>query len=110
MEEDELISSETYEEVYEILSHMDKITVMKIPEDLLKLIIKNRNIDYKTRIDKNDLFNKQNISDEALDLLCYIDYHYWMDENKKKRINKILNDKNEAKKKKYNPNILFKKK
>lgn len=81
-----MISSNTYEEVYEILSYMDKITVMKVPEEILNTIKKKRNVNYKTKIDKNDIFNEENISKEAIDFLCWIDYKYWMDENRKIKI------------------------
>lgn len=104
-----MISGNTYEELYEILGYMDKLTVMKIPEELLNVISQRRNIKYKTKIDKNDIFNKQNISDETLDLLCYIDYNYWMDADKKNEINKILNEKEQAKRERYNPDNLFEK-
>ena len=104
-----MISGNTYEELYEILGYMDKLTVMKIPEELLNVISQRRNIKYQTKIDKNDIFNKQNVSDETLDLLCYIDYNYWMDEDKKNEINKILKEKVEEKKERYNPDNLFKK-
>ena len=104
-----MISGNTYEELYEILGYMDKLTVMKIPEELLNVISQRRNIKYQTKIDKNDIFNKQNVSDETLDLLCYIDYNYWMDEDKKNEINKILKEKEEEKKERYNPDNLFKK-
>lgn len=33
-----MISSSTYKEIYEILSYMDKLTVMKIPIEILQNI------------------------------------------------------------------------
>ena len=42
-----MISGETYEELYEILGQMDKLTVMKIPEDILNNINSKRNKDFK---------------------------------------------------------------
>lgn len=105
-----MISSNTYEELYEILGYMDKLTVMKIPEELINVISQRRNTKYKTKIDKNDIFNKQNVSDETLDLLCYIDYNYWMHEDKKNEINKLLKEKEEEKKERYNPDNIFKNK
>lgn len=108
-----MISSNTYEEVYEILSYMDKITVMKIPEEILNTIKKKRNVNYKTKIDKNDIFNEENISKEAIDFLCWIDYKYWMDENRKIKIDQIKFDKirkyEEEKREKYSSDNLFKK-
>ena len=107
-----MISSNTYEEVYEILRYMDKITVMRIPEEILNTIKKKRNVNYKTKIDKNDIFNEENISKEALDFLCWIDYKYWMDESRKMKIDQINFDKikkyEEEKREKYNPDKLFK--
>ena len=107
-----MISSNAYEEVYEVLSYMDKVTVMQIPENVLNKIKENRNTDFKTNIDKDDIFNEQNISKEALDLLCWLDYNYWADEEKKAQIDKINNENNLLKEKekedKFNPDNLFK--
>ena len=101
-----MISPNSLEEVYEVLSLMDKLSVMKIPEETLTFIIKSRNSNFKTQIDKNDIFNEENISKEAMDLLCYFDYHFWIDEDKRKevdRIHQIKIQKAEAEKKlKYN--------
>ena len=56
-----MISANTYEELYEILSLMDKATVMKVPIDILNTIKEHRNPEYQTRIDKNDIYNKMNV-------------------------------------------------
>ena len=66
-----MISSNTYKELYEILSYMDKKTVMKIPLDILQNIKKYKNNYYKTKIDKKDIFNEKNVNRETIDLLCY---------------------------------------
>ena len=106
-----MISGETYEELYEILAQMDKPTVMKIPEEILNNIKSRRNKDYKTRIDRNDLFNESNISKETVDLLCWLDYNYWMNESKKDNIKHIISSnyekENDLKRQKYNPDIIF---
>ena len=65
-----------YEELYEVLSNMDKTTVMRIPEEILNRIISQRNKNFKSSIDRDDLFNENNISKDAMDLLCWIDYNY----------------------------------
>ncbi len=72
-----MISENECEEVFEFLSYMDKNEVMKIPEELLIFIKNNRNVNFKTRIDKNDLFNFNNLSENALNFLIYIDKKYW---------------------------------
>ena len=81
-----MINENTYTEVFEILSYMDKMTVMKIPVELLKFIRDNRNENYKTLIDKNDIFNMKNISEETKHFLAWLDVNYWMDEEKKNRL------------------------
>ena len=53
-----MISANSLEEVYEVLSLMDKLSVMKIPEETLNFIIKSRNSNFKTQIDKNDIFEE----------------------------------------------------
>ena len=70
-------TSKTYKELYEILSYMDKATVMKIPTEILQTIKNNKDDRYITQIDKNDIFNEKNVNKETIDLLCYFDKHYW---------------------------------
>lgn len=108
-----MISANTYEELYEILSLMEKTTVMKVPIDILTTIKEQRNPEYQTKIDKNDIFNENNVDKETIDLLCYLDYHYWMDADKKAEVDEIRKQMMEEEEKKkieqYNPNELFKK-
>lgn len=107
-----MISSNTYEEVYEVLSYMDKITVMKIPDLILKKIKDNRNVDYKTKINKNDIFNEQNLSKESVDFLCWLNYTYLIANSQRinidKKISEISAKQEEEKRKLYNPQNLFK--
>ena len=84
-----MINANTYAEVYKILSYMDKMTVMKIPIELLKIIKNNRNENYKTLVDKNDIFNMKNISDETRHVLAWLDVNYWMSEEKEKHLKEI---------------------
>ncbi len=104
-----MISSDTYEEVYEILSYMDKATVMKIPKEILKVIKTKRNINFKTKINKDDIFNEENVSKEAIDFICWLSYKYWIDQNRKSEINKINIEKvkkiEEEKREKYRKNF-----
>ena len=72
-----MISAKTYKELYEILSYMDKVTVMKIPISILQTIKNKKDNRYITKIDKNDLFNEHNVNRETIDLLCYLYKHYW---------------------------------
>ena len=106
-----MISGNTYEELYEVLRYMDKPTVMKIPESILRNILEKRNKEFETRIDKNDLFKEENMSKEAVDILCWLEYKFLMSEENKKEIDKIKNRKlKEMENKNYDLNNLFKKK
>jgi len=100
-----------YAETFEILSYMDKKTVMKIPVNVLSNIKKLRNKNFKTNIDKNDIFNENNISKETVDLLCWLDYTYWRNENEKVEIDNIIKENNRIeeinKRERYNPDNLF---
>lgn len=109
-----MVSSNTYEEIYEILSYMDKPTVMKVPENILKNISEKRNENFKTKIDKNDLFNEENASKEAIDILCWMEYKFWMNNERKNEIDRFKSTKlkeiENKKYEKYNPDNIFKKK
>lgn len=104
-----MISGDIYEEVYEILSYMDKVTVMKIPENILHTIINRRNINFKTKIDKNNIFDEKNVSKETVDFICWLDYNFLMSDERRKEIDRIRIEKNNKieleKKLKYNPDI-----
>lgn len=110
----EIVSNNTYEEIYEILSYMDKSTVMKVPENILKNISEKRNKNFKTKIDKNDLFNEENASKEAIDILCWMEYKFWMNNERKNEIDRFKSTKlkeiENKKYEKYNPDNIFKKK
>ena len=75
---------------------MDRKLVMKIPIEIVKTIKDNRNIEYKVKIDKNDIFNKKNISKRALNILGWLQINYLSEKDEKmKLINKYI--KNELK-------------
>ena len=107
-----MISSNTYEEVYEILSYMDKLTVMKVPEEILKIIKTKRNKNFKTKINKDDIFNEENVSKETIDFICWLDYKYWIDKKRKLEIDQINIEKakksEEEKSGKFDSNVVFK--
>lgn len=73
-----------YSEIFEILKYMDKSQVMKIPIEILENFKENRLRNYKSKINKDDIFNKNNISRETLSILGYLNLNYWSNEEKKK--------------------------
>ena len=100
---------DVYEELYEVLSNMDKATVMKIPEDILNKIITQRNTSFKTAIDDGDLFNENNISKETMDLLCWIDYNYWASPERKKEVDDIKKRESLARDENFDAHSIFEK-
>ncbi len=82
-----MINADTYSEVYEILSYMNKSIVMKVPVEILEVIKENRNMEYVSKIDKADLFNLNNISKDTINVLAWLDVNYWIDKEKREKIN-----------------------
>lgn len=78
--------ADLYAEVFEILSCMDKQTVMKIPMEMLELLKEERNKNYVSRIDREDLFNVNNIDQRTVDLITWFNINYWADEEEKARL------------------------
>ena len=83
-----MISSKVYSEVYEILSYMDKITVMKIPIDILEEIKNNRDVNYSSRINPTDPFNKKNVDRQTRVFIAWLDYNYWANSDEKTKLKK----------------------
>ena len=81
-----MINADTYSEVYEILSCMDKSIVMKVPFEVLLVIKENRNMDYTSKINKDDLFNLNNISKDTINVLAWLDVNYWISNEKKENL------------------------
>lgn len=92
-----MINADVYSEVYEILSYMDKSTVMKIPMEILNNIKENRNVNYVSAIDSNDLFNLNNLKKETVDVLICLDINFWMNDIKKNKLKKQYLEKNTQK-------------
>ena len=81
-----MISENVYAEVFEILSYMNKSVVMKIPMEILESINKKRNRNYISKIDKNDIFNTNNINYDTVKVLAWLDVNYWMNKDKKEKL------------------------
>lgn len=82
-----------YAEVYDMLKFMDKSTVMKIPVEILEYIKENRDVNFESDVDPDDIFNKNNIQPESLNLMAWLDLNYWADDKAKKELRKIYYEK-----------------
>ena len=102
-----------FAETSEILKQLGKKHIDKIPKEVLNLIEeqKNKNINFKFDINKK--IADQKIHNEKLEVLAYINYNYWLDSNEKNNFEKVLqknfNEIEKDKRKKYNPDSIFKK-
>lgn len=108
-----MISRNVYSEVFELLGYMDKITVMKIPIEILNKIKKNKNDEYISKIDKNNIFNRDNVLPETIKYIAWLDVNFWESEEEKERLKKIhlkkLNEEEKVKSNQYKADDLFKK-
>lgn len=105
-------TKEAYAEVFEILKYMDRNIVMKIPLDIIELFSQNKNDNYKSKIDHNDIFNKNNISKKALNILAWLNINYFSSIEEKRNLIQLYREndyiKEQKKKELYNSENIFK--
>ena len=104
--------AKAYKEVLEIIKYFPEKEYNKIPKEKIDFFKQNMDSNYKFSIDPKIELSKQNISKEANAIVVALYEDYYATESERKKIKDILrlNElKNERKKrKKYNPNIIFK--
>ena len=109
-----MINEISFSEVYEIILHMDKELVKKIPAQFINFIKQNKKDNYITNIDYTKSINQQELQRGTRVILSIIYRDYLCDDEKKKEL--MQNDSIELKKieeelrEKYNIDNLFKKK
>lgn len=101
-----------YSEVYAILNKMSPIYIEKIPKKLRTIIIEEMDKKYKPEIALDIPLEQQNLNEKTYTILAMINLNYWCDDSEhKKELIKLYskNDKvkEEAKRKKYNPDEIF---
>lgn len=101
-------------ETNEILYHIEKEFIYKIPKEILNIIEKYKaeNINFIYDTTKN--ISEQSIHKETLEILSYLNYNFWLNNEEKIEFNKIYNDNfiklENEKREKYNPNEIFSRK
>ena len=73
-------------EVLEILKHMPKKQVEKIPRNVLISMERSKRFDYRFKFDKTKSVNNQNVSKTAKKILSNFYRDYWVDSHVKKMI------------------------
>lgn len=103
-----------YKEVIEILKYVPQESMNKIPKTMLETFEKKMDKDYVFNVDINKTFEEQNLLEETKDIFAVIFRDYWATPYQRERIlakeKYDLEKLEEEKRKKYNPNNIFKKK
>jgi len=82
-------------EVDEILKYLVDYERKKIPNEVFEFIAKNKDQNYKWELDKNKKFNEQNLMEETLGILAYINMKYLLTNEQSRLMEKFykMNDK-----------------
>lgn len=101
-------------EVDEVLNHLSKEELNKIPEDVLKGIKKHKDKEYMWKYDESKQLEEQKFDRNTIVILSYINMEYLLSKEQKDLMEKIheLNEQNFAKEiqEKYDSKELFKNK
>lgn len=104
--------AKAYTELLEILKHISKENLNKIPKEKLDMYNLNKDNNYTYKYDEQLEFEEQNISQLTRILIANLYIEYWAEEDEKNAIKQ--KDKEELeqiekeKREKYNPDNLFK--
>lgn len=103
-----------YSEVYEILSILGPKYIDKIPPQLYEYIKSKRKKDYSCNINNYETIENQDLMNETIEFISYINLKYWVNERERKNLNLIYSKNeeifNEKSREKYDPNNIFKNK
>lgn len=103
-----------YKEILEILKYVPEESVKKIPQEMIDMFEKEQLKTYDFQIDTSKAFEEQELLEETKAILANIFRDYWATPYQKERI--VIKEKydrqqrEEQKRKIYNPNDLFKNK
>ncbi len=84
----------SFKEVYDILQNTENELLVKVPNNFIKFIKDNMNINYKTNIDPNLDIDKQPLLKETEAILSLIYRSYWATDEEKQEF--TIKDKQEA--------------
>ena len=75
---------EAYSEVLEVLRHMNKIYVDKIPKKLIMFFYDNCSLDYEYRMTKP--IEEENLKEATIDILALLNLNYWSNVSNKEEL------------------------
>lgn len=103
--------AKAYTELLEILKHISKESLNKIPKEKLDMYNKNKDKNYTYKYDEQLEFEEQNILQLTRILIANLYIEYWAEEDEKNEIKqrdrKELEQIEKEKREKYNPDNLF---
>ena len=101
-----------YKEVLEVLKYVPQESVAKIPEEIINMFKVKMDKTWDFKVDINKPFEEQNLLDETKAIFANIFKDYWATPYQKERIEARekyeLEKIEEEKRKKYNPDDIFK--
>lgn len=77
---------ESYAEVLEILSYMDRLLINKIPKQLIEYFEKNASEEYVKHINPKYELYYQELNENTKTLLALINIKYWADDKHKDKL------------------------
>ena len=105
--------SEGVSETLDILNHMDKTYIDRIPKKFIEFLNNNKSADYISNLDHSQKINEMNLKEKTKDILATIYMNYWCDSQQKANYSNLLkqneNNYQEELREKYNPDNIFKK-
>src|SRR5699024_2605968 len=78
-----------FSEVYEILRYLSKDNFNKIPKEIIEYINENRNKEYVWNIDKNKKLYEQDLDENTIAILAYINMEYLVNKEQKQYLKKL---------------------
>lgn len=76
-------------EVEEILKHLDRENYNKIPNEILEYININKDKKYIWKYDNSKKLKEQDVCDETIAILSYINMEYLLNEEQKEYLSRI---------------------
>lgn len=98
-------------EVDEILKHLSQENYNKIPEEIKVAIAENKDKEYKWIYDDTKKLKEQDVSDDTIAILSYINMEYLLNEEQKKFVDSLheQNEKKTTNNTNYNVDIFYNK-
>lgn len=98
-------------EVDEILKHLSQIDYNKIPEEIKEVIKENKDKKYKWKYDDTKKLKEQDVPDDTIAILSFINMEYLLNEEQKKFVESLhkLNENSKLINTTYNVDIFYNK-